>query len=102
MRLDAIRLRHVRGFGEEGVALEGFAPGLNILSAPNEFGKSTLFDALRAALFYGHTRAPKEIKSLEPDPGGEGEGVLQELLHRRGERQRDCGVEDGRRRQAHR
>ncbi|GGY51047.1 AAA family ATPase [Parvularcula lutaonensis] len=51
MRINAIRLRNVRRFGPEGIALEDLAPGLNVLTAPNEFGKSTLLDALRFAFF---------------------------------------------------
>ncbi|MBB4658148.1 AAA family ATPase [Parvularcula dongshanensis] len=68
MRIEAIRLRNVRAFGEAGLALEGLTDGLNVLSAPNEFGKSTVFDALRALLFHKHTTTHREVKSLEPDP----------------------------------
>jgi len=63
-RFDAIRLRHVRGFGEEGMALEGLAPGLNVLSQPNEFGKSTILAAVKAALFFKATADNKTVKSL--------------------------------------
>ena len=70
MRIEAVRLRDVRGFGARGLALEGLGAGLNVLSAPNEFGKSTLFDAVRAALFHKHTTTHRDVKSLEPDPGG--------------------------------
>ena len=63
-RFDAIRLRHVRGFGEEGMALEGLAPGLNVLSQPNEFGKSTILAAVKAALFFKATADNKIVKSL--------------------------------------
>ncbi|MEM6747674.1 MAG: AAA family ATPase [Pseudomonadota bacterium] len=64
LRFDAIRLRHVRGFGADGMALEGLSPGLNVLSQPNEFGKSTILAALKAALFYKATADNKIVKSL--------------------------------------
>jgi len=51
MKFRAIRLRHVRRFGEQGLALEALSPGLNVLARPNEFGKSTILDALKAGLF---------------------------------------------------
>ena len=50
MKVKAIRLREVGRF-REAVALEGFSGGLDVLSGPNEFGKSTIFRALRAAFF---------------------------------------------------
>lgn len=70
MRIEAIRLQNVRGFGEKGVVLEGFAPGLNVLAARNEFGKSTVFDATRALLFHRHATAHRDVRGLESD--GEG------------------------------
>ncbi|MCG6122449.1 MAG: AAA family ATPase [Microvirga sp.] len=44
--------------------LAGLAPGLNVLSAPNEAGKSTLFRALRACLFQRHTSEAIPIREL--------------------------------------
>jgi DNA repair exonuclease SbcCD ATPase subunit len=44
--------------------LTGFAPGLNMLCAPNEAGKSTLFKALRTCLFQRHSSASEPIKLL--------------------------------------
>jgi hypothetical protein len=44
--------------------LTGFAPGLNMLCAPNEAGKSTLFKALRTCLFQRHSSASEPIKAL--------------------------------------
>ena len=43
-----------------------FAPGLNILAAPNETGKSTLLKAAGRALFDRHTCKDAEIRSLKP------------------------------------
>ena len=65
MRFDAIRLRQVRRFGEEGLALEGLEPGLNVLARPNEFGKSTILDAVKAALFV--PARSKKAQNLVPE-----------------------------------
>ncbi len=70
MRLRAIRLRDVRQFGRAGGAIEGIADGVNVLAAPNEFGKTTIFDALRTALFYKHSSRHRTILSLVPEPEG--------------------------------
>lgn len=43
-----------------------FAPGLNILAAPNESGKTTLLKATGRALFDRHTCKADEIKTLRP------------------------------------
>ena len=50
--------------------VQGFGPGLNVLSAPNEDGKSTLFDALQALFFVPHRSRAKEISALRPHAGG--------------------------------
>ncbi len=70
MKLRAIRLRSVRQFGAGGAAIENIADGVNVLAAPNEFGKSTVFDALRAVLFVRASSRSQEVVSLVPDPGG--------------------------------
>ena len=44
--------------------IEGFGPGVNILSARNEAGKSTLFRAIRTCLFERHSSTAKDIASL--------------------------------------
>lgn len=46
------------------VTLAGLKPGLNVLAAPNEAGKSTLLMALRAALTLRHTSKSQPIKDL--------------------------------------
>lgn len=66
MKFDAIRLRHVRRFGAEGLRIEDLSTGLNVLSRPNEYGKSTILDALRAGLFAKATSSAKDVKSLIP------------------------------------
>jgi hypothetical protein len=69
MRLVAITLNDVRCFASP-VRIGGIGSGLNVLSAPNENGKSTLFDALHAVFFMPHRSKGKEIKALKPHAGG--------------------------------
>ncbi len=66
MKLRAIRVRDVKGFSSVGKAIEGLGDGLNILAAENEFGKSTLFEALRVVLFEKHNRRNARIEALRP------------------------------------
>jgi exonuclease SbcC len=65
MILHAIELTYVGRF-RETVRLGPFAAGLNILSAPNESGKSTSIRAAARALFDRHTTKSDELKSLQP------------------------------------
>ncbi|EJW10599.1 DNA double-strand break repair Rad50 ATPase [Rhodovulum sp. PH10] len=44
--------------------VQGLGPGLNLLCAPNEAGKSTLFRALQAALFARHGSKTEELRRL--------------------------------------
>lgn len=67
MKLRAITLRDMRQFTEP-VRIDGIGDGLNVLSAPNESGKSTVFDAIRAAFLLPH-RSTK-IRDLRPAIGG--------------------------------
>lgn len=69
MKLRSIRLHNVRRFTEP-VQVSGIAPGLNVLSAPNEHGKTTIFDALHAVFFRDRKSFDKRIKSLVPHAGG--------------------------------
>ena len=70
MKLRAIRLENVRRFVDP-VEIAGIGDGLNVLTARNERGKSTFFDALHAAFFKGRTSWDAEIRSLVPHPGGD-------------------------------
>ncbi len=70
MKLRAIRLENVRRFTER-VEIGGISDGLNVLCAPNESGKSTVFDALHALFFKDRKSWDKEIRSLAPHAGGE-------------------------------
>ena len=70
MKLRAIRLENVRRF-IDAVEINGIGDGLNVLSAPNEHGKSTVFDALHAVFFKDRKSWDKEIRSLMPHAGGD-------------------------------
>ena len=69
MTLKSIRLTNVRRFTNT-VEVRGIGPGLNVLTAPNEYGKSTVFDALRAAFFWDYKSRNRRIRSLAPYAGG--------------------------------
>lgn len=66
-----MKLLHVsvEGCGRFGTParIEGFAPGVNILSARNEAGKSTLFRAIRTCLFERHSSTARDIAALATD-----------------------------------
>jgi DNA repair exonuclease SbcCD ATPase subunit len=66
-----MKLTHVsvEGCGKFGTLtrIEGLGPGVNILSARNEAGKSTLFRAIRACLFERHSSTNKDISALATD-----------------------------------
>ena len=69
MKLVSVTLNDIRRFTHP-VTVAGIGPGLNVLSAPNETGKSTFFDALQAMFFIPHRSSAKEIKALKPHAGG--------------------------------
>ncbi|GAB4273862.1 MAG: hypothetical protein Kow0013_27840 [Pararhodobacter sp.] len=73
MKLRAVTLSDVRQFTRP-VRVEGITDGLNVLSAPNEAGKSTLFDAIHAVFFIAHTS--RRIAPLRPAAGGTPEITL--------------------------
>ena len=70
MKLRTIRLENVRRFVDP-IEIRGIGDGLNVFSAPNEHGKSTVFDALHAVFFKPRTSWDKEIRSLAPHVGGD-------------------------------
>lgn len=53
MKLRRLRLEQFKRF-REPLEIDGFADGLNLFAAPNESGKSTVAEALRAAFFERH------------------------------------------------
>ena len=70
MKLRTIRLENVRRFIDP-VEVGGNGDGINVLSAPNEHGKSTVFDALHAVFFKPRKSWDREIRSLAPHAGGD-------------------------------
>lgn len=52
MRLISLEVKNFAGIGSAAIE---FGPGLNVLYGPNELGKSSLVDAVRAALLVQHT-----------------------------------------------
>lgn len=70
MKLRTIRLENVRRFVDP-VEIGGIGDGLNVFSAPNEHGKSTVFDAMHALFFKPRTSWDREIRSLAPHVGGD-------------------------------
>ena len=70
MKIRGIRLENVRRFVDP-VEITGIADGLNVLTAPNERGKSTVFDALHAVFFKDRKAWDRDIRSLVPHAGGD-------------------------------
>ena len=70
MRLDALRLFNVKRFDGHGVAIQGLSDGVNVLAAPNEFGKSTSFEAMTALFFAKHSSRSADVMALRPYSGG--------------------------------
>ncbi|MCI3132054.1 AAA family ATPase [Phenylobacterium aquaticum] len=65
MKIRSLALENFRRF-RAPVRIEGLSDGLNLISEPNETGKSTILEAMRAALFERHGSAGAFIKSLRP------------------------------------
>ncbi|MGE0387057.1 MAG: AAA family ATPase [Gammaproteobacteria bacterium] len=63
MKLRRLRIEHFKRF-REPLAIEGFADGLNLFAAPNEAGKSTVAEAIRAAFFERHRSG--SVEHLRP------------------------------------
>jgi chromosome segregation ATPase len=66
MRLSRIAVEGVGRFAARTV-VEGLGPGVNVLAADNEAGKSTLFRAVRTCLFSRHTSKDKGVRALATD-----------------------------------
>ena len=69
MKLCAIRLAEFRKFSDP-VVIEGFSGGLDMLAAPNEDGKSTIFDAVRLVLTEKYSAGGRKIEAMQPYIGG--------------------------------
>lgn len=70
MKLRLMELHNVRRFGDKTAVLGPFGDGLTTLTAANEQGKSTFFDALHALLFSAHNSKSQDIRGLQPYSGG--------------------------------
>ena len=70
MKLRAIELTNIRRFAGRSARLSGIGDGITVLCEPNEFGKSTFFDALHAVFFERHGSRNAVIKALQPHAGG--------------------------------
>ena len=69
MKIKAIRLKEVGRFSAP-IALEGLSGGLDVLSGPNEFGKSTILKAVKLALFEQHRSKHRKLEAFRPYSGG--------------------------------
>ncbi len=70
MKLRKLELTNVRRFGGQKAQLGPFGDGLTTITAENEAGKSTFFDALHALFFVPHGSSSQEVKNLQPYSGG--------------------------------
>jgi DNA repair exonuclease SbcCD ATPase subunit len=70
VKLRKLTLQNVRRFANRTAALGPFGDGLTTISAENENGKSTFFDALHAIFFYEYGSGRKELKEMQPYSGG--------------------------------
>ncbi len=66
MKLRSLALNQFKKFTAP-VRLDGIKDGLNVVVGPNEMGKSTLLDALRAALFEKYSSKAQPIAALQND-----------------------------------
>lgn len=76
MRIRAIELTNIRRFAGHTARIEGMGDGITVLCEPNEFGKSTFFDALHALFFERHRGTRAGVKALQPHAGGAPEVAL--------------------------
>ena len=65
MRIRDLSIENFRKF-RRPVQLTGFEAGLNLVSEPNETGKSTVLEAMRAVLFERHGSKSDRIQSFRP------------------------------------
>jgi hypothetical protein len=65
MRIRELTIENFRKFRQLTV-LSGFDDGLNLVCEPNEMGKSTVLDAMRAVLFERYSAKSDRIRSFRP------------------------------------
>ena len=66
MKLQSLRVNQLKMFMEPH-CINKVADGLNVIAGPNEIGKSTMFDALRAVLFETYSAGGQRIEALRND-----------------------------------
>lgn len=66
MKIRSIAVNQFKQFTTP-MGLDGIGDGLNLVVGPNEMGKSTLLDALRAALFEKYSSRARPITALQND-----------------------------------
>jgi len=79
VKIKRLSFRNVGPFGLDGICLDGFSSGLNVVCETNEFGKSTVLKALELVLFKPFSSADKQVKSLRTasvDDAPEGEIIF--------------------------
>jgi energy-coupling factor transporter ATP-binding protein EcfA2 len=75
LRFNRIKVQNVGILGEKVIDLGPLTPGINIISGPNECGKSSIVRALRAALFQRHGSGHASVKALQPHGSKAGPNV---------------------------
>lgn len=65
MLIKRIEIRNFRKLARP-VRLDGLQPGLNVIAGDNEEGKSTVLEAVRAALFDRHNLTGEGASSFQP------------------------------------
>lgn len=66
MKLRSVAVNQFKKFTSP-IRLDGIGDGLNVVVGPNEMGKSTLLDGLRAALFEKYSSRAQPIAALQND-----------------------------------
>ena len=64
MKIRSIAVKELKKF-DAPAQITGINDQLNIISGPNEMGKSTILSALRAAFFSRYSSLAKDIKNLQ-------------------------------------
>lgn len=77
MKLRALEVTNLRRFAGQRARIDGIGDGIAVLSEPNEFGKSTFFDALQALFFQPHRARSAPVKALQPHSGGAPEAAVE-------------------------
>ena len=77
MKIRAIELTNVRRFAGQTARIDGIGDGITVLSEPNEFGKSTFFDAMHALFFERHRGMKAAVKALQPHAGSAPEVTME-------------------------